>query len=304
LLARRAHAAAPAVLTRIDPGPSLLRSDQASGVSDLPCHPRLKEKMMSRPFRIGLAAIALTSLSIGVAGAQTVDEVIAKNLAARGGVEKLKAMNSTKITGDLEQQGTKIHIVTWAKRPNLMRREMEATPPPPSPTRATVPQPTGPMKAVMASDGTNVWMINPMMGAGAQQITGPQAEMAKADADFDSVLLDYKAKGRKIELVGTEPINGKPAYHLTITMKNGQVQQYYLDVASGLEVRTGTTVEQAGVKTEVTMDLSDYRTVDGLTMPFLMRQSVNGTPIAEVTIAKWEINVPVDDDLFKLPTAR
>jgi len=259
---------------------------------------------MSRSFRIGLAAVAAAALTLGVAGAQTVDEIVAKNLQARGGVEKLKAMTSAKITGDVDQQGNKIHIVTWAKRPNMMRREMESTPPPPSPSRATVPPSTGPMKAVMAFDGANVWMINPMMGPGAQQITGPQAEGIKEDADFDSPLLDYKAKGRKIELVGTEPINGKPAYHLQLTKKNGLVQQYYLDVATALEVRTATTVEQAGMKTDVTMDLSDYRTVDGLTMPFTMRQSMNGKQVAEVTIASWEVNVPIDDDLFKMPAAR
>ena len=56
-----------------------------------------------------------------------------------------------------------------------------------------------------------------MMGGGAQQITGPQADMTKSqDGDFDSVLLDYKAKGTTIDLVGTEPIDGKPAYHLKI----------------------------------------------------------------------------------------
>ena len=89
--------------------------------------------------------------------------------------------------------------------------------------------------------------------------------MAKADADFDSVLLDYKAKGTTIELVGTEPINGKPAYHLKITKKSGLVQHYYLDVDTGLEVRTASDVD-AGRRTRRTMttDLSNYRTVDGL----------------------------------------
>ena len=61
------------------------------------------------------------------------------------------------------------------------------------------------MKIVIAFDGSTVWMDNPMMGDGPQQITGPQADMAKGDADFDSILLDYKAKGHAIELVGTEP---------------------------------------------------------------------------------------------------
>jgi outer membrane lipoprotein-sorting protein len=255
---------------------------------------------MSGPFRLGIAVL-LAVLSAGAARAQTVDEIVAQNLKARGGVERLKALNSTKITGDVEQRGTKIHTVIWAKRPNLMRRELDATPPPPSPSRASVPAISGPVKVVIAFDGSTVWMINPIMGDTPQRITGPQADMAKGDADFDSVLLDYKAKGSTIELVGTESINGKPAYHLKITRKNGLVQQYYLDVATGLEIRTAATVDQGGVKTEVMTDLSDYQTIDGLAVPFTMRQSVNGATIAQMTISKWEVNIPIDDELFKMP---
>ena len=247
-----------------------------------------------------VSALAIVALT-GLAHAQSVDEIVARNLQARGGVEKLKGMTSAKITGDVDQRGMKIHITTWAKRPNYMRREMDATPPPPSPGRASIPGTTGPIKAVVASDGAHVWMINPMMGGGAQEITGPQADMAKADADFDSPLLDYKAKGTTIQLVGTEPIQGKPAYHLKLTKKTGLVQHYYLDVETALEVRTASDVEQDGNKATMTTDLSNYQTIDGLTMPFVMKQALNGTPVAEITISKWEINIPVDDDLFKMP---
>ncbi len=257
---------------------------------------------MVRSFRTGLALAVAVAVSAGIAHAQTVDEIVAQNLKARGGIEKLKALNSTKITGDVEQQGAKIHQVIWAKRPNLMRRELDATPPPPAPNRANVPPASGPVKVVVAFDGNMVWQINPMMGEGPHQITGPQADMTKSQAaDFDSVLLDYKAKGHKIDLVGTEPIDGKPAYHLRIVTKNGLTQHYYLDVTTGLEVRTAATVEQGGMKAEVTTDLSNYQTVDGLTVPFTMRQSVNGNQIAQMTIAKWEMNVPMDDELFKMP---
>jgi outer membrane lipoprotein-sorting protein len=264
----------------------------------------MKEMLMVRSFRIGLALAVVGAVSAGIAQAQTVDEIVAQNLKARGGVERLKALTSTKVTADVNQQGTKIHQVVWAKRPNSMRKEMEATPPPPSPNRATVPPASGPVKVVIASDGNTVWMINPMIADGPQQIMGPQAETAKAQADFDSLLIDYKAKGNRVELLGTEPIDGKPAYHLKITTKAGLTQQYYIDVASGLEVRTSSTVDQNGVKTELVTDLSNYQTIDGFAVPFTLRQSVNGTTVAEMTIAKWEMNVPIEDDLFKMPARK
>jgi outer membrane lipoprotein-sorting protein len=264
----------------------------------------MKEWLMVRSLRTGLLVAVVAASSGSIAYGQTVDEIVAQNLKARGGVERLKALTSTKVTADVEQQGTKIHQVVWAKRPNMMRKEMEATPPPPSPNRATVPPALGPIKVVIASDGNTVWMINPMMGEGPQQIMGPQAETAKAQADFDSVLIDYKAKGHRVELVGTEPVDGKPAYHLRIVTKGGLTQNYYLDVATGLEVRTSSTVDQNGDKTELVTDLSNYQTIDGFAVPFSMRQSVNGTTVAQMTIAKWEMNVPMDDSLFKMPARK
>jgi outer membrane lipoprotein-sorting protein len=264
----------------------------------------MKETLMVSSSRTGLAVSIAAVLSAGIGQAQTVDEIVAKNLNARGGVEKLKALNSTKVTADVEQQGTKIHQVVWAKRPNLMRREMEATPPPPAPNRASIPPVSGPVKVVLASDGNTVWVVSPMIGEGPQQIAGPQAEMLKTQAEFDSVLLDYKSKGHRIDLLGTEPIDGKPAYHLRITLKNGLTQHSYIDVATGLEVRTSAPVDQNGVKTDLITDLSNYQTIDGFAVPFSMRQSVNGATVAQMTIAKWEMNIPMDDELFKMPARK
>lgn len=254
--------------------------------------------------RAAITMLALVVSSAVAAGAQTVDEVVAKNLEARGGVQRLKALESAKITGDVVQQGVKVHLVTWAKRPNLMRREMEGPAPAAgTPGRENLPASAGAnVKVTVGFDGNTVWILNPFISSEPQQVTGPQAEVAKQDADFDSILLDYKAKGHKIELLGTEPIDGKPAYHLKITKKNGLVQDYYLDAATGLERRTSSTIEQGANKMVVTTDLSDYRQVDGLTMPFKMVQSVNGKPIAEVTISSWEVNAPMDDSLFKIPS--
>lgn len=262
---------------------------------------------MYRSLCTALAAVVIAGLSADRLAAQTVDEVIAKNLQARGGVEKLKAMNSARVTGDVMQGSAKIHVVTYAKRPNLMRREMEAEIPPELAARAGrpgMPAPSGTLKSVTGFDGTTVWVMNPGTGNLPQAITGPQAEVAKQDADFDSVLLDYKAKGHTIELVGTENINGKPAHHLKITRKIGVVQHYYLDVATGLETRTSSTVEQGPSKAEVVMDLSNYQNVDGLAMPFTMKQSINGKPVAEVTISKWEVNVPIEDEVFRMPAKK
>ena len=159
-----------------------------------------------------VAAVAL-ALGAGTALAQppTVDEIVARNLKSKGGTEKLRSMNTVKITGTITAQGMELPMTTWAKRPNMMRREMQLQG----------------QKVVTAFDGTTVWLINPMAGAAEpQEVTGPPAAMAKDDADFDSLLVDYKEKGHTVEFVGTETVDGKKLQHLKITKKNGQVQQY------------------------------------------------------------------------------
>ena len=238
--------------------------------------------------RVLAAAVSLTAVP-GVGASQTVDDIVAKNLAAKGGLDKLKAMNTVRITGKITLQGMELPMTTVAKRPNMMRREMQFQG----------------NNMVLAYDGTTVWTINPMMGSTAPQpITGAQADMAREDADFDSVLIDYKAKGHTIELVGTEKIDDKPVYHLKLTKKNGQVQHLYVDTDSNLERRTVTTVDQGGMKAEITADLSDYQQVDGITVPFQIVQSMNGNTVARVAIDKVEFNVPIDDEIFRMPKAQ
>jgi outer membrane lipoprotein-sorting protein len=223
----------------------------------------------------------------GVARAQTVDEIVAKNLQAKGGAEKLRAVNTVKLTGTIKGPGgnATMTMTSWAKRPNMMRRD-------------TVAQN---QKISAAFDGRIAWLIDPRQGGEPQELQGPQADLIKQDTDIDPPLLDYKAKGTLVDLVGTEAIDGKKVHHLKITMKRGQVQHYYLDADTGLETRVVMTLEQGGMKAEITNDLSNFQTVDGIQVPFSIRQSANGQPMADVTLEKVEFNTPIDEALFKMP---
>jgi hypothetical protein len=140
-----------------------------------------------------------------------------------------------------------------------------------------------------------------MVGAQAQEITGPEAQTTREQAEFDSPLLDYKAKGSTVELVGTENIGDTKVYHLKLTTKSGMVQHYFLDAATGLEKQTAVTIEQGPQLVKVVTDLSDYRDVDGINVPFIVKQTVNGTPASTLTVAKVEFNTPIDETLFKMP---
>jgi outer membrane lipoprotein-sorting protein len=216
----------------------------------------------------------------------TVDTLVAKNLQAKGGEAKLKAIQTMRMSGRVSIQGMELPMTIAAKRPNLMRQEMQIQD----------------KRIVTAFDGQKAWMINPMMGTeSAQELTGPQADMAKDQADFDGALVDWKAKGHTVELVGLEEVGGVKAQKIKVTKKNGQVQYFFLNPDTGLEIKTTTEVQQGGTTMTVETELSDYRSVDGIMLPHALKTSINGTPTASIIVEKIELNAPLDESLFSLP---
>ena len=230
---------------------------------------------------------ALSLLAVAAAAhAQTVDEIVAKNLQAKGGAEKWQSVSSVKMTGKIAAQGQEMPLMVYAKRPNLSRQEISL--------------PDG--KIVQAFDGTTAWVINPMMGSDVPQVLpGGAAEMMKNSADFDGALVNYKSKGHTIELVGKEKLSDKDVYHLKVTMKGGQVQHYFLDADSGLEVKTSAEVDMGMGKQALDTEMSNYKQVGGIMLPHTVKQFTNGKPIVEMSVTGVEFNAPVDDSIFKMP---
>jgi outer membrane lipoprotein-sorting protein len=235
------------------------------------------------------AAVASAALHSPVIAFQTLDEIIAKNLEARGGIEKLRALETVKFTGTVTIQGgppeparEPMKMTTWTKRPNLLRRDTVF------PDRS----------ASVAFDGSTMWSLDSTVGT-PQQVTGPQAMQARP-VEFDPVFLDYKERGHRVELVGTETIEGVKVHHLRVTRKEGQVEQQYLNAETGLEMRTVTAVEQGGRKILLRNELSDYRPVDGMQVPFLLRSFVDDKPTTQIQLETVEFNIPMPIEIFKL----
>jgi outer membrane lipoprotein-sorting protein len=248
---------------------------------------------MRRTLIVIAAVMAAAFLMPVRAGAQTLDEIIAMNLKAKGGLERIKSTSTVRMTGhvsakeDPTAEAKTAQISTLAKRPNMMRRE----------------QTVDGEKMVSAFDGTSLWMSRGTMPP--QEARGPQAAYASQNAEFDSVFVDYMAKGISIQLAGTEKRNGKDVFHLKVTKKGGPPQDYYLDAATGLEQAVSVTVDPGGGRaTLITTEMSDYREVDGRMIPFSIRQLVNGVVNASTVIDKVEFNVPADDSLFMMPAPK
>ena len=124
------------------------------------------------------------------------------------------------------------------------------------------------------------------------------------NADIDGPLVDYKSKGNKVELLGKDKLEGSDVYKLKATLKNGDVVTIYLDADSYLEVKEEVKRNVRGTDQEVESLLGDYKEVNGLMFPFSMENGIKGSQQKEkLTISKIELNIPVEDAMFKMPAA-
>jgi outer membrane lipoprotein-sorting protein len=232
-----------------------------------------------------LAVTFLVCLSAAGVSAQTVEELVAKNLEAKGGVARLNAVTTVRMTGRVTAQGMEAPLTITMKRPNMVIQEM------------TVQG----QRLVQAFDGERAWVVNPMMGSGPREVQGVQVELMKDQTEFAGVLADYQSKGHTVELVGPETVQGRKAYRLKVTRKSGQVQLIDLDADTGLEIRTTTEMTQQGMTVRIESVLSNYRAASGIVLPHTMQSLVNGQPMSQVTFERVDFDLPIDDARFRMP---
>jgi outer membrane lipoprotein-sorting protein len=130
--------------------------------------------------------------------------------------------------------------------------------------------------------------------------TAEELKVASLQADLDGPLVDYAAKGTKVEVEGNEKIENRDSYKLKLTLKSGQVQHVWVDAQTFLETKMeGTPRRLDGKYHSTAVYYRDYRSVNGLTMPYLLETSVEGVQQTEkIEIEKISINPELDDSHF------
>lgn len=210
---------------------------------------------MKQHYPLLLAGILAAGLCNSAHAASfTADELVEKNLAARGGADKLRAITSLHMTGKMKLGGgLEAKIEAWALEPGRWRDEFGLQG----------------MTAVEAWDGSQAWAINPFEGRRDPQKTSPDdAKDMIESAVIAGPLLDYKAQGSKVEYLGTEDIDGTDAHKLRVTFKNGDSWVVYLDPDQFLEIRIVTHHMVRGQERVSTTDVGEYEKVDGIYFPF------------------------------------
>ena len=220
-------------------------------------------------------------------GAQTVDEIIARNLEARGGVEKIKAVKTVRTSGTLRQGGFRAAFIQENQRPNKVREE-------------TIIQG---MAETEAFDGKAGWRVSPFGGRkDPDLLSADDMKGLVEDADLDGQLVDYRNKDHRAELIGHEPVEGTDCYKIKLTLSSSDVRYYYIDADSYLELKVETERRIRGTVQYNETLYGDYERVNGIYYPFAFESGQKGSPDrVRVTVDKVELNIPLSDSRFSIP---
>jgi hypothetical protein len=238
----------------------------------------------------GLCVAGLAALA-GPARAQTADDIVAKVLAARGGLEKVKAVQAQRISGTIyfspELYGP---FVAEFKRPGKMHNEV------------TIRDKT--VVRIINGKGDG-WVINPFAGKDTPEtMSEDEVKDAKNESDFDGPLVDSKAKGLKIEYSGPEKVEGKDTYVLKVTHRDGTISNYAFDAKTYLLTRWSGSDNVNGQAVGRETLFHDYRDVGGLKFAFELVSSSPGTEVSQrIVVDKIEIDPQIEESHFEKPPA-
>lgn len=235
---------------------------------------------------------ALLIMAAPGAFAFTASELAAKNVAAKGGIDKLNAIESLRLSGKLLVNGGAVEIgyIMLVKRPDAIRYEAQLQG----------------LTQVQAYDGAQAWQIDPFQGRkDPEKLSADDAKGLGEDAvDFAGALVDYQAKGYKLDYLGTEDIDGTEAHKLRVTRPNGDLTYVYLDPDYFLELRTVNRRIEHGIPIETITDYGDYEKVNGVYLAFAQESYHKGSSARQkLQIDKAEANVTADKSIFEFPAS-
>jgi len=252
----------------------------------------------------GAVAFSLVFVLAGAAGARaaaaarpgaskeglTAEEVVAKNIQARGGIEKIRGVKTLRMTGTMLVGEDRLPTTIEWKRPSSTRWEFEADD----------------QTAIQVFDGKNGWTLMPFEGnTDPEPMSSAELEDIALQADLDGPLVDAEAKGNKIELLGKDDAEGRAAWKLKVTRKNGETRFVYIDAETFLQTLTITNRTVDGRNIEIKSVIDDYRSVDGLQLPHSFDATAPGMPQGQsLRFSKAEVNVPIDDSRFQKPSVK
>ncbi len=245
-------------------------------------------------------------------------EIAARNVAARGGLQAWRSVQTITMSGKLEAGGNDRSTLPIAGRKDSRfmppARPAEQVRLPfvmdlKRPRKVRVDLQFKGQNAVQVFDGSRGWKLRPFLNRREiEPYTEEEMKSAASQADLDGPLVDYAEKGTRIDLVGTDKVEGHDTYRLRLTLKSGTTTDVWIDASTFLEAKIeGTPRRLDGRPHPVEVYYRDYRTVSGLKIPFALETVVlNGQASAvrlpgaseQILLEKVEVNPKLDDALF------
>ena len=270
-----------------------------------------------------LAAVAAASTASGELSAE---QIVGRHVAARGGLEAWRALQALSMNGkldagpgDLEARAARIARAgspagkvrvgapaDAARKPVQQQVQLPFTLEMKRPHKSRIEIEFGGKTALQVYDGNEGWLVRPYLNrTDAEPFTPGQLKEQAAERDLDGPLIDYASKGSTVELAGVEAVEGRDAYNLKMTTRDGRVQHVWIDKQTYLDVRVeGLPRRMDGRMHTVWIYQRDFRPVQGLMMPFVLETAVDGyRETHRLVIDKVAVNPKLDDALFAKPKA-
>jgi hypothetical protein len=215
--------------------------------------------------------------------AQSVDDIVARAIKARGGLERIKSEQTQRLTGKISLPAGSGPLMVEMKRPGMMREDVTVNG----------------KSQIRTTDGKAGWGVGPLREAAVPQQLGEQELHNMAgSADFEGPLVDYKGKGNRIELAGTDKVGKRKAFKLVISMKNGENRIDFIDCKTYLELKWQGRVSENAFESY----FHDYRKVKGLMFAFEIDSGLLGKqPNQKIVLDKVDVNPSLDDARFGKP---
>ena len=223
--------------------------------------------------------------------APTATQIVEKNIAARGDLQAWRNGKTQSMSGKLDaggRQKVQLPFVLEMERSRKTRLELQFNG----------------QTAVQVYDGTNGWKLRPFLNRNdVEPYTPEELKAASMQAELDGPLVDYAAKGTKVELEGVQQVEGHDAFNLKLTLKNGEVQHVWVGAQNFLDVKVeGTPRRLDGRFHPVATYLRDYRSVNGLMIPYVNETAVEGVRQTEkILVEKVIVNPQLEDSHFSKP---